>query len=84
MHPRMLWRPAQAHLNDRGATRDVVDQRIRRFAGAFAALLMLLPVAARAEQASPAYDPRQFDQRFGDGQFERAPGTRPNPRRMIP
>ncbi|HZR77295.1 ShlB/FhaC/HecB family hemolysin secretion/activation protein [Bradyrhizobium sp.] len=78
MHLRMLWRPAQAHLNDRGATSAVGDRRAQRLAGAFAALLALLPAAGRAEQASPAYDPRQFDQRFGEGQFERAPAVGPN------
>ena len=77
MH-RRLWWLTHAHLRNRGATSEGGHPRKRRFAQAFAALLMLLPAAAWAEQASqPAYDPRQFDQRFGEGQFGRDPSTRP-------
>jgi hemolysin activation/secretion protein len=50
----------------------------RYLALAVAAFLMLVRVApVHAEQATPAYDPRQFDQRFSGEQVERTPAGRP-------
>ena len=79
MHLRTPWGRARAHLKYPGAASEVVDRRPTCFAYLFAALLTLLPSTAWTEPASqPSFDPRQFDQRFGDGQFERAPAARPN------
>ena len=43
--------------------------------GLWAALISSLP--ARAQQASPGYDPRQTEKRFEDRQTDQAPGARP-------
>jgi hemolysin activation/secretion protein len=58
-----------------GATEPRVDRQARHFALLSSALLLLAAApAVRAEQASPpAYDPRQFDQRFNGEQTERTP-----------
>jgi hemolysin activation/secretion protein len=72
-----LW-AAKTLLKDPGATSQLAHRPARRFTLGFAALLMLVVApAAQAQQASqPAYDPRQFDQRFNHEQSERNPALR--------
>jgi hemolysin activation/secretion protein len=77
MHLRRSWRRAHALLKYRSAISELAVLRTGRLGHAFAVLLvLLLSAAARAEQASPAYDPRQFDQRFSGEQVEPVPSAR--------
>src|ERR1700758_5716357 len=75
MHLTMSRWFTHTHLEYCGVTKQRADQQTRRFALLFSALLMLATApAVRAEPASPpAYDPRQFDQRFNGEQTERTP-----------
>lgn len=70
---------ASAHLEYFGAASRLANRHARRLAPVFLALPMLVTAAAaHAQQASqPAYDPRQFDQRFNGEQLERTPAGQP-------
>src|SRR5579864_7293345 len=69
---------ANARFDNRGAVGRRACLQVAYLALGFAALLMLARVApVHAEQATPAYDPRQFDQRFSGEQLERTPAGRP-------
>jgi hemolysin activation/secretion protein len=70
---------AKAHLEYRGAASRRAHCHARRLALVFSALLMLVTAPpVHAQQASqPAYDPRQFDQRFNGEQLERTRGGKP-------
>src|ERR1700739_3888966 len=72
-----LW-AAKTVLKDAGATGQLAHRPARRFTLGFAALLMLVvaPAAQAQQSAHPAYDPRQFDQRFTHEQSERNPALR--------
>jgi hemolysin activation/secretion protein len=75
MHLTMSRWFAHTHLEYCGVIKRPADQQGRRLALLFSALLMLATApAVRAEPVSPpAYDPRQFDQRFNGEQTERTP-----------
>ncbi len=75
MHLTMSQWFTHTHLEYCGVTKQRADRQTRCFALLFSALLMLATApAVRAEPASaPAYDPRQFDQRFNGEQTERTP-----------
>lgn len=79
MHLRMLRWCANAHLKYRGAISQAANRQAGRFALGLTALLNLASApSVQAQQVSqPSYDPRQFDQRFGDRQSERNPVARP-------
>lgn len=81
MHPRLFRRYSGAHplIYDRAASRAADRQRARLSAPALAAMSMLVSaLAVQAQQANPpAYDPRQFEQRFDGNQSERIPAARP-------
>src|SRR5581483_1813879 len=75
MDLRTLRWSADRHQKYRCSTRRAARRRGCRIALGFAAALMLVPLA-QAEQAQPTYDPRQLEQRFENGQFERTtPGV---------
>ena len=78
MDLRTLRWVANTHFDNRGAVGRRACLQAACLALGFAALLMLARVApVHAEQATPAYDPRQFDQRFSGEQFEPTPAGRP-------
>jgi hemolysin activation/secretion protein len=70
---------AKAHLEYGGTAGQRANCHPRRLAPVFSTLLMLVTApAVHAQQASqPAYDPRQFDQRFNGEQLERTPAGKP-------
>ena len=79
MHLTILRWFAKAHLEYGGTAGRRANCHPRRLAPVFSALLMLVTApAVHAQQASqPAYDPRQFDQRFNGEQLERTPAGKP-------
>jgi len=65
---RLKYQPADSRLADLAS----------RLAQVLACLLVLLPAAAQAQQTiQPAYDPRQFEQRFDGSQSGRTDAPRP-------
>jgi hemolysin activation/secretion protein len=77
MDLRTLLGVAHTHFGNRDTAGRVACLRAYVALG-FAALLMLITLSpVHAEQATPAYDPRQFDQRFSGEQVERTPAGRP-------
>jgi hemolysin activation/secretion protein len=80
MHLRILRWSANGYLKYCGANSQMANREAARFAPGFAAFVMLVSgTAVQAEQAiQPAYDPRQFDQRFNGEQLERTPAAQPH------
>ena len=73
-----LRRVANTHFDNRDAARRTSCLQPACLALGFAALLLLVRAApAHAEQATPTYDPTQFDQRFSGEQLERSAAGKP-------
>jgi hemolysin activation/secretion protein len=79
MHLAISQSFANAHLKYCGVASRQPNRHARRLALVFSAILMLVTApTVQAQQASqPAYDPRQFDQRFNGEQLERTQAGQP-------
>ena len=78
MHLRTFRQVAVTHFDNRSVVKRTACRRVAYLTLGAAAFLMLVSAApVHAEQATPAYDPRQFDQRFSGEQLERSAAGRP-------